>query len=104
MKASEQPTLPDLAVLYDEDFFRWTERAAELLRAGRFDELDAEHVAQEIEDMGKRSKRGLIIPPLLQARPAAGRNSSCCLPAATLARARAAHKPVRVASGWRVRL
>ena len=42
------------ADLYDEDFFEWTFRNAELLRAGRFEQADIEHVAEEIEDMGKR--------------------------------------------------
>ena len=32
---------------------------AELLRAGRFEELDLEHVAEEIEDLGKRDRRSL---------------------------------------------
>jgi len=40
--------------LYDEDFFEWTRRNAELLRAGRFEHADIEHIAEEIEDMGKR--------------------------------------------------
>lgn len=40
--------------LYDEDFFAWTQEAAERLRAGRCDDVDTEHVAAEIEDMGKR--------------------------------------------------
>jgi hypothetical protein len=40
--------------LYNEDFFEWTRRNAELLRAGCFDQADVEHIAEEIEDMGKR--------------------------------------------------
>jgi len=40
--------------LYDADFFEWTQRAADLLRRRRFNELDIEHAAEEIEDMGKR--------------------------------------------------
>jgi hypothetical protein len=40
--------------LYDEDFFEWTRRNAELLRAGRLEQADIEHIAEEIEDMGKR--------------------------------------------------
>jgi hypothetical protein len=42
---------------YDADFFRWTQDTAELIRLGRFDELDLEHVAEEIQDMGNRDKR-----------------------------------------------
>jgi hypothetical protein len=50
---------PAAASLYDEDFAVWTAETARLLRAGRFDEVDIEHVAEEIEDMGKRDKREL---------------------------------------------
>src|SRR5437588_12681668 len=50
---------PVRAKLYDEDFAVWTSETARLLRAGRFDEVDIEHVAEEIEDMGKRDKREL---------------------------------------------
>lgn len=44
---------------YDRDFHAWTQRTAELLRAGRFEEADIEHVAEEIEDMGRREVREL---------------------------------------------
>jgi hypothetical protein len=44
---------------YDQDFHAWTQRTAELLRAGRFEEADIEHVAEEIEDMGRREMREL---------------------------------------------
>src|SRR5713226_718431 len=50
---------PRTASLYDQDFAVWTSETARLLRAGRFDEVDIEHVAEEIEDMGKRDKREL---------------------------------------------
>jgi len=43
--------------LYDTDFAEWCARTADLVRAGRFDEVDLEHVAEEIEDMGKRDRR-----------------------------------------------
>jgi hypothetical protein len=45
--------------LYDEDFFEWTRRNAESLRAGRIDQADIEHIAEEIEDMGKRDLKEL---------------------------------------------
>src|SRR5262245_15447550 len=44
---------------YEQDFYAWTQRTAELLRAGRFEEADIEHVAEEIEDMGRRDVREL---------------------------------------------
>ena len=50
---------PRTGSLYDQDFAVWTSETAQLLRAGRFDEVDIEHVAEEIEDMGKRDKREL---------------------------------------------
>ena len=43
--------------LYDRDFFEWTARSAQLLREGRFAEIDAGHLAEEIEDVGKRDQR-----------------------------------------------
>jgi Domain of unknown function DUF29 len=47
------------AELYDRDFFEWTQCNAALLRAGRFDQADVEHIAEEIEDMGKSQRREL---------------------------------------------
>ncbi len=42
---------------YDDDFFAWTRYTAALLREGRLGEVDREHLAEEIEDMGKRDRR-----------------------------------------------
>jgi hypothetical protein len=42
---------------YDADFFQWTQSTAEMIRQGRLAEVDLEHVAEEIEDMGKRDRR-----------------------------------------------
>jgi hypothetical protein len=50
-------TNQDLAVLYGADFFEWTQASAELLRQGRLDEADLQHIAEEIEDMGERDRR-----------------------------------------------
>ena len=44
---------------YDDDVILWAEEQARLLRAGRFAELDIEHIADEIEDVGKSEKREL---------------------------------------------
>jgi hypothetical protein len=43
------------ASLYDEDFYAWTREQAELLRRVRpgANGLDIEHIAEEIEDLGK---------------------------------------------------
>ncbi len=44
---------------YDKDVIAWANEQARLLRAGRFDALDIEHIADEIEDVGKSEKREL---------------------------------------------
>jgi hypothetical protein len=44
---------------YDHDFFEWTQHTAALLRAGRLGELDVVHLAEEVEEMGKRDRREL---------------------------------------------
>lgn len=45
---------------YDKDFYSWTMRTADLLRQGKFDEIDIENVAEKIESMGRSDKRQLI--------------------------------------------
>jgi hypothetical protein len=45
--------------LYDEDFYAWTIMTAVLLRQRRFAEVDIVHLAEELEDMGKRERRAL---------------------------------------------
>ena len=47
------------AELYDRDAVEWAEQNAALLRAGRFDEADIEHIAEEIEDMARSRRREL---------------------------------------------
>jgi len=42
---------------YDGDIIAWANEQARLLRAGRFDALDIEHIAEEIEDVGKSERR-----------------------------------------------
>ena len=56
IKAKDAPAL----VSYDEDVLLWSEQQARLLREGRFAELDIDHLADEIEDVGKSEKRELI--------------------------------------------
>ncbi len=84
MEAMAGKTLnaPRTAKLYDEDFLVWTEETARLLRAGRFDALDIEHLAEEIEDMGKSEKHELhtrlrtLIQHLLKWKHQAGNRST----------------------------
>jgi hypothetical protein len=46
--------------LYDQDFYTWANAQAGLLRARRLSEVDIDHIAEEIESMGKTEKRELI--------------------------------------------
>ncbi len=46
--------------LYDNDFFAWANEQARLLREGRLDVADIEHIAEEIESMGRAEKRELV--------------------------------------------
>jgi hypothetical protein len=48
------------ASLYDRDFYAWSHQQAELLRAGKLGQIDLEHIAEEIESMGKTEKRELV--------------------------------------------
>lgn len=45
--------------LYDTDFIRWIDQAAELLKHGRFSELDIEHLVEEVEDLGRSQRQSL---------------------------------------------
>ncbi len=44
---------------YNKDFYAWTLRNAELIRQGRLSDIDAENIAEELEDMGKSEVRRL---------------------------------------------
>ncbi|PMR77329.1 DUF29 domain-containing protein [Billgrantia endophytica] len=45
---------------YDQDAYAWALEQAALLRAGKLDQIDIEHVADEIENMGRGERRALI--------------------------------------------
>ncbi len=45
--------------IYDEDFYTWALKQAQLLREGRLSEIDIENIAEELEDMGKSRARAL---------------------------------------------
>lgn len=67
-----------VGIRYEQDFYAWTQRQAQLVRQGHFAELDREHLAEEIESMGKAVQRAvgsylrqtLIHLALLQFSPA----------------------------------
>lgn len=48
-----------MGTLYEDDVIAWSERQAALLRAGRWDLLDIDNIAEEIEAVGKSEKREL---------------------------------------------
>ncbi len=52
--------MPVKSPLYDRDFFAWSRQQAELLRAGKLAQADIEHIAEEIDSMGRTEKRELI--------------------------------------------
>jgi hypothetical protein len=45
------------ATLYEADFYDWALAQADLLRARRFEDLDLEHLIEEVEDLGGALKR-----------------------------------------------
>ncbi len=45
---------------YEQDFFAWAMTNAKLLREGKLEQIDIEHVAEELESMGKTQQRVLI--------------------------------------------
>ncbi len=45
---------------HDHDFHAWAAEQAALLRAGRLSEADVQHIAEEIETLGRGEKRELV--------------------------------------------
>ncbi len=70
---------------YDHDYYRWLLKNTQLLRAGRFNEIDAANIAEELESMGKRDRRQLI-------------NRLIVLLTHLL---KWAHQPEAISSGWK---
>jgi len=58
-KTIDTETPSSVSASYDGDVVAWSVEQARLLRAGRFDLLDVEHIADEIEDVGKSETREL---------------------------------------------
>src|SRR3954463_12195407 len=48
------------AIDYEADFYAWTQAQAKLLRADRPNSIDWEHLAEEIESLGRSEKRELV--------------------------------------------
>ena len=51
--------MSELSTLYESDYSAWAQRHAELLRAGRYAELDLDHLLEELSDMSKSERREL---------------------------------------------
>ena len=58
--------------VYEQDFYAWSKAQAGLLRAGRYADLDLEHLIEEVDDLGEslyrsaRSRIRTIIEHLLK--------------------------------------
>ena len=45
---------------HDQDLYEWAKQNAQLIREGRFDEIDAENIADELEAMSGSQRRELL--------------------------------------------
>ena len=50
---------PTTKHLYEQDFYAWSKAQADLLRAGRYSDLDLEHLIEEVDDLGESLKRSV---------------------------------------------
>ena len=51
---------PEVRATYQGDFYTWTREQGALLRAGRFDAIDWENIAEEIESLGRNEFDKLV--------------------------------------------
>ena len=58
LQAQSSPTGSSTS-LYDQDLSAWAAHNAQLLRKGQFQDLDIDHLIEELDDMGKSEKRGI---------------------------------------------
>jgi hypothetical protein len=71
---------PTAKNLYEEDLYAWAHDQAALLRAGRFDALDLEHLIEEVEDLAGslksavRSRATTIMAHLLKLQHSPAQN------------------------------
>jgi len=49
--------MPAKSPLYDRELFAWSRQQADVSPAGKPTEADIEHIAQEIESMGRAERR-----------------------------------------------
>lgn len=50
---------PKSEPLYEQDFYAWSKAQADLLRTGRYADLDLEHLIEEVDDLGESLKRSV---------------------------------------------
>ena len=78
-KLAEKPKTNEL---YDADFFLWTQEQARLLREKRWNDLDLENLAEEVESVGRalkkelRNRLAIILAHLLKWRYQPGRQGN----------------------------
>ncbi|MFM7886223.1 MAG: DUF29 domain-containing protein [Pseudanabaena sp.] len=49
-----------MTTLYEQDYGLWAEKMADLIAAGRFDELDITNLVEEVRDLSKRERDRLL--------------------------------------------
>lgn len=53
------PQFQSQPILYDTDFYQWTQTMVLALRQGHWQDLDIENLVEEIESLGRSDKRAL---------------------------------------------
>ena len=46
-------------ILYDTDFYQWTQAMTQALKQGHWSDLDIENLVEEVENLGRSEKRAL---------------------------------------------
>ena len=54
-----QSTTTAITSLYDQDFYLWLQTTINLLKQGKFAEVDLENILEELESMGRSEKNAL---------------------------------------------
>jgi hypothetical protein len=52
--------MQSVSELYHRDYHAWLDRHAQLLREGRFGEVDQQHLVEELESMGRRERNEIV--------------------------------------------
>src|SRR5215216_6732670 len=52
-EADQVPAEQPVAATYEQDFYSWSLEQAQLVREGRWERVDRENVAEEIESLGR---------------------------------------------------